>query len=113
MGVSELRERVAFEKRSAVDDGSGNSESGAYVEQFRCAAQIEPMKGTERVLAARLAGISPVTITIRYSKQASLIGTSWRITNTRTGVRFNIRSDVNADQHKRFITIVAESGVAT
>lgn len=113
MSAGQLRERVAFESRGRVDDGYGNVESGEWVTEIgRIAARIEPRKGAESIQAARLAGRKPVLITVRVCDDTDRITTDWRARNLRTDELYNIRSKENPDEHRRYYTMEAESGVA-
>lgn len=113
-GAGELNERLAFQKRVAsADDGYGNRE-GSWQEQFRCAAKVQPLRGSEAVIAQRLAGVQPVIITIRSCVAARLVGPFWRAVDTRDSSRvFNIKAGANFDERNEFITMMAESGVPT
>lgn len=113
MSAGELRERVAFEYRAAVDDGYGNEVSGDWTLGFRCAARIKPLRGGESVQAARLAGKQPVAITVRVSSNTRAVTTDWRVRDTRTDEVYNIRSKVNPDEKRAYFEMECDSGVAT
>jgi len=108
-----MRERVAFEVRGNVDDGMGNPQSGEFAEVYRCAAEITPKMGGETVTAARLTGTQPMLIKVRICEALLGIGTDWRIRDTRSDVVYDIKAVSNPDQKKRFLEILAVSGVAT
>lgn len=112
MPAGELRERVSFQKRGATSDIYGNTQTGDFEEQFVVAARIRPRLGGEQVMAARLAGTQPVTITVRWSAQTKTIAPEWRARDARTGTIYNIRSIVNPDEKHRYIDVLAEAGVA-
>lgn len=110
---TQLRERVAFDKLGeAVSDSLGNVQT-TWAEQFVTAARITPRLGGEAVMAARLSGRQPVTITIRSSAASELIAPDWRARDVRTGKIYNIRSIANVDERHRQFDILAEEGVAT
>lgn len=111
-GAGDLRERLSFERREAVDDGYGNPVSGDFVSVFVCAARIQPLKGGEGVQAARLAGTQPVVLFIRSSLQSRQVTTAWRAVDTRRGTVFNITSLANMDEKNAMIEILATSGEA-
>ncbi len=112
IGAGDLIERVAFEERIDVDDGAGNLK-GAFVTQFERYAKITPRLGGEEVMAARLAGRQPVTITVRVdAPNTSRITPAWRARDVKTGILYNIRAISNPDQRRVFFDILAESGNA-
>lgn len=113
MSAGELRERVAFERRAPADDGFGNEVSGEWTEAFRCAARIRPARGGETIQAARLAGKQPVVITVRYNSNTRTVTTDWRVRDTRTETIYNIRSIVNPDEHRAYLDMECDAGVAT
>lgn len=111
MSAGELRERVAFDKRSIVNDEYGNQQAG-FVEQFQRAARIMPLKGGESFQAARLTGQQPVIITVRFDALTRTIQPDWQARDVRTGTTYAVRSLGNFDEHKRYIDVLAVSGVA-
>ncbi|WP_162409383.1 head-tail adaptor protein [Acuticoccus sediminis] len=110
-----LREQIRFDRRVEFDDGYGNTTAGwgAFAEGLPAA--IEPVRGSEEVLAGKLTGLTPVTITIRW--QPGLVGGADRLTtadravNVRSGDTFNIKS-IEADPRRRWITLTCENGGA-
>lgn len=111
-GAGELRERLSFQRRLAVDDGYGNPVSGDWTEQFTCAARIQPLKGGEGVQAARLSGTQPVILAIRLSVAARQVTTSWRAVDVRRGTIYNLTSLANMDERGAMLEILAVSGEA-
>lgn len=112
IGAGELRERVAFDQRVELDDGYGNT-VGNFVEQFAVSARVRPLKGSEAVQAARLAGQQPVVITVRMSRQVRGVGPHWRARNTRTGAVYAITAPpANMDERGAFLDILATVGEA-
>jgi head-tail adaptor len=109
----ELRERVAFEFRAPdTDDGFGNTISGDWTIGATVAARIKPLRGSESVQAARLAGRQPTLITVRRSAATAQITTDWRARDVRSGALYNVRSVVNPDEHDRFLDLECDVGVA-
>lgn len=109
MEAGTLRERVAFDKRTTIpNDGAGNT-VGPWAEQFTCAAAIVFMKGGEPVMAARLAGVQPVAVTVRRFAQTVTADTAWRIRDARSGAVFNIRS-VTPSADRKWIEFTCEVG---
>lgn len=111
-GAGDLRERIAFDKRAIVSDGHGNEE-GLFEEQFVVAARVMALRGTERVVAARLEGQQPVVLTVRYSSYTLLIGADWQARNVRSGAVYAITSPASdPDGRKAFLDLLATTGAA-
>lgn len=110
-GAGELRERIAFDKRSTSSNGAGGTTT-AFSEQFVVWAGYTHLRGGETVMAARLDGRHPVVVRVRASTQARLVTTDWQARDKRTGVAYNIR-DVTPTTDRAFIDFLCESGVAT
>jgi SPP1 family predicted phage head-tail adaptor len=120
MSAGELRERVIFQSRTPAEDGDGAGNfEGAWQERFRCAARLTPLKGSETVIASRLAGNQPLIIKVRSSAQCREVTTDWRILNARLRdvkgdpTAYNIRSFMNTDEKREYIDFLCDSGVAT
>lgn len=115
MSAPDLRARVTFAKRVDQIDAYGVT-TGAWQNQFTVRARIWPRLGGETVIASRLQGTQPVTITVRQSSQTSLVGTDWKAINERTGVQYAVRSIVDPDErnadHDRYLDLLCETGVA-
>jgi SPP1 family predicted phage head-tail adaptor len=112
VSAGQLRERIAFEYRDTIDDGYGNQVSGPWREGCQVAARIKPLRGSESVQAARLAGRQPVTITVRVCHDTLSVTTDWRARDVRTERLYNIRSIVNSDEMRRYLDMECEAGVA-
>lgn len=110
-GGGNLRHRVAFDARSDVSDEYGGTEAD-FVEQFIVAAGIEARLGGEQVMASRLTGKQPVTITVRQNGQTRRIETGWRARDVRTDVVYAIRSIVDPDDRQMYFDILCETGEA-
>lgn len=108
-GGGNLRHRIAFDQRSDVGDDYGGTES-EFVEQFIVSAGVEARLGGEQVMAARLTGRQPVTITVRQSEQTRRIETGWRARDVRTEVTYAIRSIVDPDDRRQYLEILCETG---
>lgn len=112
-GASRLREKLRFEAREAkADDGYGNRED-VWSEQFVSSARVQPLKGSETVIASRLAGVQPAIISIRSGRCAKQVAPGWRAVDCRSGAIYNIRSLANFDERNRMIEMTAEGGVPT
>jgi head-tail adaptor len=115
MTAGDLRERVRFERRlEAGDDSYGNIQYEWQKIAGPMPARIEPARGSEEVLAQRLAGVGIWNITVRWSQsQTAELASGDRAVNERSGELFNVRSIINADEHRRYLTITAQTGIAT
>lgn len=111
-GAGALNHRVTFQRRIEQEDEYGNVESG-WVDQFTEACRLSPRLGSEPVLAARLTGVQPFSMTVRYSARTSAVTPAWRAVNARTGVEYNIATVANVDERGAYLEMLVTSGVAT
>lgn len=115
IGAGDLRHRIAFGKREQINPDSpadlGNTESG-FVEQFQVFAKVQAKFGGEAVIAARLIGQQPVTITVRQNSMTEQVTTEWRAIDVNEGTEYAIRSIVDPDDSGAFFEILAQTGVA-
>lgn len=117
--AADLEHRVAFAKRPAqADDGYGNTE-GPFVEHHVVWAGVRPRFGGEAVLAGRLSGVQPYTITVRSSPEMLEVTPEWRARHAcdgacgvPEGIEFNIRSIADPDRRNHWLEMLCESGVA-
>lgn len=112
-----MRERVRFERRATTaGDGHGNFEGEWGPLGTVVWAKIKPMGGNEEVLAARLTGVQPSEITVRWSallaEGEGRLTTADRAVDVRTGDIFAIRSIENPDMRRRFLRILVSTGEA-
>lgn len=98
--VGAFRERVRFEQRSL--DVNGNrlgpwDTEGGFT---RAAAFVFPALGRAgEVLQARLTGVQPVTLTVWDDAEVRTVGeteSEWRAVDTRTGKKYEIKSNTPA-----------------
>jgi head-tail adaptor len=107
MHCGDLRERIVFEARVAVDDAAGARE-GEFIDQFTLAARIQPLRGGEEVMAQRLEGVQPVIILVRASTISRRIAADWRARDDRNGMTYAITAPpVDMLEDRRFLTILA------
>lgn len=110
MPAGRLNKRVRFERaRRSADTAGGAERSWAHLVTVWGGLQVE--RGRERVEAGRVESALAGTLTIRVSTAALEILTSDRAVID--GVPWNIRSIANEDQHRKYLTLVVERGVAT
>ncbi len=113
MSAGKLRERLTFQRRSVVDNVSGNTD-GPLVDFLTTAARVRPLRGAETVLAKKLKGVLTYEIKIRSSTLSRTIATEDRAIDVRDPGRvFNIRSISNDDEHREYLTLIADTGVTT
>lgn len=110
--AGDLRWRVAFERRVVVVDDYGN-ERGDFAEQFVVWANIKARLGGEAVVAARLEGKQPVTITVRQSPQTRTITEDWRARDVRADKVYAIRSIADPDGGRQWLEILTQTGTAS
>ena len=113
-GGFDLRERVRFERRTeAGDDGYGNVQYEWAKSAGPMAARISPTQGSEDVISDRLTGIGTVDILVRSFSASEALTPEDRCVDVRSGKIYNIRSIINPDEHRRYLLMLAERGVAT
>lgn len=106
--------RLRFESPAPLPggDGAGNYEEG-WQERCTVSASVQPRFGGEAVVASRLTGQQPVTITVRRSSLTRAIGPGWRAVDARTGEIFAITSPaVDMAQDRAALEMMAVSGQA-
>lgn len=111
-GAGGLSERVVFSRREEVDDGFGNVQ-GAWVDQFTEPARLQPRLGSEPVIAARLTGIQPYTLTVRSSTRTRSVTPAWRAVNARSGATYNIKAITNRDERNADLEMLVVEGEPT
>lgn len=104
-----LSERVAFLEQNTISDGYGGTTTG-YVGRFEDAARLQPRLGSEPVIAARLTGVQPYTLTVRSSTATRAVTPAWRVRNKRTGVTYNIKTVVNIDERNAMLEMLVVAG---
>ena len=108
--AADLYGRMTFERPRAVPNGLGGQVVD-FVPVFEAHVKMRYLRGSETVIAARLAGKQPVVATVRRSRSAAAVTPEWRMRDLRSGLVYNIRAVVPSDD-RRWIEITAESGVA-
>lgn len=110
MQAGQLTFRVALDMPVSFSNGQGGKKLG-WSEQYQCAAHVRFLRGTETVIAARLAGRQPVVITVRNCAAARACTVDWRIRDARSGAVYNVRAAPVPSQDRAWLEIMAESGV--
>lgn len=112
-GAGALSEVAEFQVRSEADDQYGNPISGPFTTQFFEPCRLQPLKGSEPVLAARLTKVQPYVLRVRSSARTRRVGVDWRAVNTRTGAIYNIKTITNIDERGAYLDMMAVEGEAT
>ena len=115
MPAGPMRQLLAWERREDVNpdfpEDYGNTQSD-WVEQFRCSAARQAMRGGEAVLSSRLTGTQPYIVTIRQCDQARQIRTDWRARDVRSGQVLQVKSIMDPTDRGAFFDIMVVEGVA-
>jgi head-tail adaptor len=114
--AGELRARVRFERKAAVNDGYGNAEGDWLPLIPSRAARLTPARGGEQVIGQRLQGVSAWDLWVRYDRETAAVTTDDRVVDARdaSGNRsFAIRFAQDMDGRRRWILMQLELGAAT
>jgi SPP1 family predicted phage head-tail adaptor len=111
MNHTDLYNRVSFQAPVSTDDGHGGVEVG-WSTGFQIRAHFRYLRGSEVVLAARLAGKQPVVVTVPNCSDARGVTAGWRMVDARTGDEFNVRAAPVPTDDRQFLEVLCESGVA-
>lgn len=110
MRAGDLTFKIALDAPTQMPNGQGGMLQG-WSEQYVCWANIRFLRGSETVIAARLAGRQPVVITVRNCAAARAVTVDWRIRDLRSGLEYNVRTAPVPSQDRAWLEITAESGV--
>jgi head-tail adaptor len=111
-GAGQMIERVAFDRREAIDDGYGNIIAGDWQEQFQARAKFIFLRGSETVMAGRLESRESIIVQVWANDDTRQIGPDWQMRDVRRGSSYNIRT-VEEDKSRLVLDLLAESNVAT
>lgn len=89
-----LNRRVTFQRRGdTIDpfDGSVIAGGGDWVDQYTCAARLQPKFGgdVETFAASRLSSKQPYNLTVRNCAASRAVRTDWRVKDARTAADAN------------------------
>lgn len=105
-----LDQRVTFQRLTQVADGLGGS-TQSWADLFTCWAQVEPMRGGERLMAEQLEDPRDYRVTVRRSGDSAGVTAadrvSWR------GSLLNVRFIADAGPRPLYLTFECERGVTT
>ncbi|MGP4670649.1 head-tail adaptor protein [Agrobacterium salinitolerans] len=110
-GAGSLSERIGFEAEVEGDDGYGGVVI-SFAEQFVEPARLEPRVGSETVIASRLQGLQPYTMTVHSNERTRTITPAWRARNKRSGVVYAIKAAVNIDERNQWVELLVVQGEA-
>jgi head-tail adaptor len=106
-----LRDKLYLQSRSLVDDGFGNLVPGGEFEtQHEVFANLKPLRGTESVMASRLAGTQPYIITMRASSETRQVNVAWRIVDKNNPDRIFAISAPPTEPERGWLEILATEG---
>lgn len=112
-----LRQRIRFERLGApISDGAGNQVKPweSLCERY---AEVKGVPVTnasaESIIQGRLTGTAFMTIVVRHDAVTRQLSADDRAVNISDGTVFNIRSALDLDGDRRWVTIDAQRGVAT
>jgi SPP1 family predicted phage head-tail adaptor len=109
--AGDLVERVLFEKRAPANDGKGNTVA-AWAAQFTRSARFLMRPGDEATRAARLEGLQPLRIIVRFDSETKTITNDWRAVDMRTNRVYTIKAAEDMDRKRQWITVEAMEGDA-
>ncbi|PWL18828.1 head-tail adaptor protein [Falsochrobactrum shanghaiense] len=100
------------------DDGWGGTKLG-FETKATVAASFLPLRGSEAVMASRLAGKQPYVVTIRSSEATRVITPAWRLVDARAGNNargepkrvFDIKAISDPDGKNAWLEVLCEEVV--
>ena len=111
--AGELRGLYSFQRKTDVDDGFGTVVPGAgpFAEVFKAAGKLAPLRGSESVVAGRLAGNQPYVLQIRSHAAARTITTDWQVVDVRSGAVYRVKSPISdADMKNAYLDMLVAAG---
>jgi head-tail adaptor len=109
--AGQLHERVEFQRRAYVSDGYGNEQAN-FETVFETRAGFNLMRGSESVIASRLTGVQPMTVTLRSTVNARSVRPDWRMVDVSTGKLYAIQSVMQDFDDKSWVDMIVTEGVA-
>lgn len=115
--AGQLRHRIRFERLGVqVSDSSGNQVS-PWGELCVRSAKVKPIPVTTRaaevIIQGRLQGTNFVTVQVRYDSITKTLTTDDRAVDVNDGTVYNVRSALDLDGDRRWMTLDCQKGVAT
>lgn len=117
MGAGQLRERVTFQRQATgAGDGAGNfgEDFADLAGATSCAAEINPLNGSEISISEGIQGRAVYEVRIRYTAERAAIKVDDRMIDARDPTRiFNVKSPPrNTDQRRKYLKLLVELGGA-
>lgn len=112
-GAGDLNQRVHCQRRSNIIDSYGKEIPGGPFETiFTVAAEMKPLRGSEAVMANRLAGRQPYIVRLRNSSQSRKITSDWQLVDKRNPSRvFAVKSPpADPDGTRQWLDIMVMEG---
>lgn len=107
MTAGQLRERITIQQAVETPDGGGGS-SVVWTDLATLWAEVRPLSGRERLQAQQIEASVDYRVTIRYRSDVDAgMRVVWG------ALTMNIRAVYNEDRKRKYLTLDAESGVAT
>lgn len=108
-----MRDSVRVDRRPAQEDGYGNSDGDWQPLIARRQACLEPTRGGEAVIAARLQGVSSWDLWLRHDSETRQIRPGDRVVDRHDETRaFAVRFAQDMTGRRRWILLQLELGVA-
>lgn len=104
-GAGSLNCLIIFQQRKSIDDGYGGTHED-WVDIFTDNARLKPRTGSETVIASRLQGIQPYSLTVRSHSKTRQVTPAWQAKNARTGEIYDIASVVNIDERGAYLEML-------
>ena len=112
MRPGRLKERVAFQRRSAGTDEFGNTDVGDWETQFERPAQFLMRPGSETYQAARLQGVQPLRVVVRLDPETGSVTPEWRLVDLRQNRVLEITAAADMDRRGMWWTMECTAGGA-
>jgi SPP1 family predicted phage head-tail adaptor len=110
-GGGKLKHIATFAKRMAVEDAYGN-ETAEWRDQFTIPASVRARLGGEDIIASRLSGVQPYTVSVRQCDVAEKITTDWKVRIDDLDLELSITSIADPHDERAYFDILCQSGVA-
>lgn len=110
-GSGELEERVTFQRKGLDANREREGPWNGDGDGFSRWAKVIWLKGSERVLDARLQGVQPVVVTLVDEPATRAVDNSWRMVGASPrilGMIFDIKSPGAPSRDRGFLDFTAE-----
>lgn len=104
--ANDMTQRAGFFEPVVERDADGQLVQG-WALRFTVWSHVAFLRGSETVMAARMASKAPAIVTVRASEETERITSEWRCEID--GRTFNIREDPRPDQGRRLLAMLVEA----